>query len=64
MKTKTLSQLGLTAARDVAIAGVALDSRVVEAGFLFAAFAGAQVHGASFIQYALRQGATAILTDP
>ena len=64
MTTKTLSQLGLTAARDVAITGVALDSRVVEAGFLFAAFAGAHVHGASFIQYALRQGAAAVLTDP
>ncbi len=40
-----------------------MDSREVRPGFLFAALPGTKVHGAEFIQYALRQGAGAILTD-
>lgn len=40
-----------------------MDSREVKPGFLFAALPGTTVHGAEFIQYALRQGAGAILTD-
>lgn len=32
-------------------------------GYLFAALPGTRVHGGEFIQYALRQGAAAILTD-
>jgi len=40
-----------------------VDSREVKPGFLFAALPGTTVHGAEFIQYALRQGAGAILTD-
>ncbi len=63
--TKSLSQLALTAqgGRDVQIAGIAVDSREVKEGYLFAALPGSRVHGGEFIQYALRQGATAILTD-
>lgn len=63
---KTLSELGLTAkgGRDVPISGLAVDSREVRADMLFAALPGANVHGAAFIKYALRMGATAILTDP
>ncbi len=62
---KSLSQLGLTAraGRDVAITGLAVDSRAVEPGNLFAALPGTRVHGASFIQYALQMGASAVLTD-
>lgn len=65
MQEKTLSELGLTAlaGRDARITGLAVDSREVKDGFLFAAMPGTRVHGAEFIQYALRMGATAVLTD-
>lgn len=64
-QTRKLSSLGLRAAegRDPDIAGLAVDSRQVRDGFLFAALPGSATHGGAFIQYALRQGATAILTD-
>ncbi|TCS67151.1 UDP-N-acetylmuramoylalanyl-D-glutamate--2,6-diaminopimelate ligase [Primorskyibacter sedentarius] len=63
--TKTLGQLGLTArgGREAHITGLAVDSRQVRDGFLFAALPGTRVHGGEFIQYALRMGAGAILTD-
>ncbi|WP_187428749.1 UDP-N-acetylmuramoyl-L-alanyl-D-glutamate--2,6-diaminopimelate ligase [Roseobacter fucihabitans] len=62
---KTLSSLGLTAkgGRNPEITGLAVDSRDVEDGFLFAAMPGVKIHGGEFIQYALRMGAAAILTD-
>ena len=62
---QTLSQLALTAqgGRDPEITGLAVDSRVVKDGYLFAALPGSRVHGGEFIQYALRQGASGILTD-
>lgn len=61
----SLSSLGLTARGGVnpEITGIAVDSRVVKDGFLFAAMPGSRVHGAEFIQYALRMGAVAVLTD-
>jgi UDP-N-acetylmuramoyl-L-alanyl-D-glutamate--2,6-diaminopimelate ligase len=64
-QTKTLSELGLTAraGRNPAVAGLAVDSREVREGSLFAALPGVKLHGASFIETALRQGAAAILTD-
>ena len=64
-RTQTLGQLGLSAkaGRDVTIRGLAVDSREVRDGYLFAAMPGTRVHGAEFITYALRQGASAILTD-
>ncbi len=64
-QTRTLTQLGLSAlgGRDAQITGIAVDSREVRDGFLFAAMPGPRVHGGEFIQYALRQGAAAILTD-
>ncbi len=60
-----LGQLGLTArgGRDPVITGLAVDSRDVKEGYLFAALPGTRMHGGEFIQYALRMGATAILTD-
>lgn len=63
--TKTLAELGLTArdGRGAAITGLALDSRRVVRGALFAALPGTRVHGAEFIGYALRMGAGAVLTD-
>ncbi len=45
------------------IRGLAVDSRDVEDGYLFAAMPGTRVHGGEFIQYALRMGAAAVLTD-
>ncbi|GHH01304.1 UDP-N-acetylmuramoyl-L-alanyl-D-glutamate--2,6-diaminopimelate ligase [Pseudodonghicola xiamenensis] len=62
---KPLSQLALTArgGRDPLIAGLAVDSREVKEGFLFAALPGTRVHGGSFIEYALGLGAAAVLTD-
>lgn len=62
---KKLSQLGLQArnGRDPDISGLALDSREVRAGFLFAALPGSALHGAEFIGYAQRMGAAAVLTD-
>ena len=65
MGHKKLSELGLAATngRDVTICGLAVDSRAVKEGFLFAALPGTQVHGGAFVQYALRMGAVAILTD-
>ena len=60
-----LSELGLAApeGRDVRVTGLAVDSRDVRDGFLFAALPGSRVHGGEFVQYALRMGAGAILTD-
>ena len=62
---KSLAELGLTAqgGREAQISGLAVDSREVKPGYLFAALPGAQVHGGEFIQYALRMQAAAILTD-
>lgn len=64
-QARSLSQLGLTAngGREARITGLAVDSRAVKDGFLFAAVPGAAVHGGEFIQYALRMGAAAVLTD-
>ncbi|GAB5445583.1 MAG: UDP-N-acetylmuramoyl-L-alanyl-D-glutamate--2,6-diaminopimelate ligase [Gymnodinialimonas sp.] len=65
MAERRLSDLGLTpmSGGDVVVSGLALDSRKVERGTLFAALPGTRVHGGEFIQYALRMGAGAVLTD-
>ncbi|KFI30267.1 UDP-N-acetylmuramoyl-L-alanyl-D-glutamate--2,6-diaminopimelate ligase [Haematobacter massiliensis] len=64
--TKSLSDLGLRArdGRETRITGLSVDSRTVKPGHLFAALAGAKMHGAEFIPYALRMKAGAVLTDP
>ena len=64
-RTVSLSSLGLTArgGANPQITGLAVDSRDVKDGYLFAAMPGSRVHGGEFIQYALRMGAAAILTD-
>jgi UDP-N-acetylmuramoyl-L-alanyl-D-glutamate--2,6-diaminopimelate ligase len=63
--SRKLSALALTArgGRDPSITGLAVDSRDVKPGYLFAALPGSRLHGGEFIQYALRMGAAAILTD-
>jgi UDP-N-acetylmuramoyl-L-alanyl-D-glutamate--2,6-diaminopimelate ligase len=65
VQTQTLGQLGLSAqaGRDARISGITVDSREVKEGNLFAAMPGTRMHGAEFIEYAIRQGAAAILTD-
>lgn len=61
----TLADLGLTAqyGREAVITDLVVDSRAVRHGALFAALPGSRIHGGEFIQYALRMGAAAILTD-
>ena len=61
----SLSSLGLTAQGGASptVTGIAVDSRAVKEGYLFAAMPGSRVHGGEFIQYALRMGASAVLTD-
>ncbi len=63
-RSKSLAALGLAAGGARRVTGLELDSRAVRPGHLFAALPGSRVHGAEFIPYALRMGATAILTDP
>ena len=64
-RTKSLAELGLTAqaGREARITGLSVDSRAVKEGHLFAALPGTKVHGGEYIQYALRMGASAVLTD-
>ncbi|WP_138933580.1 UDP-N-acetylmuramoyl-L-alanyl-D-glutamate--2,6-diaminopimelate ligase [Roseovarius arcticus] len=64
-QARTLAELGLAAkgGAQARITGLAIDSRQVRDGTLFAALPGSRVHGGEFIQYALRMGASAILTD-
>ncbi len=66
MAPKTLVALGLTArgGRDALVSGVAVDSRAVRPGMMFAALPGAKVHGAAFIPAVLAAEAAAVLTDP
>jgi UDP-N-acetylmuramoyl-L-alanyl-D-glutamate--2,6-diaminopimelate ligase len=46
---------------DPVLAGLALDSRKVQPGFLFAALSGSRADGASFVADAVKRGAVAIL---
>ena len=64
-RVTSLAALGLTAqgGREAQITGLSVDSRSVRDGHLFAALPGSRIHGGEFIQYALRMGAGAILTD-
>ena len=50
--------------RDPVLAGLALDSRRVEPGYLFAALSGSKADGARFIADAVTRGAVAILAAP
>ena len=61
-RAKRLSQLlGLAEAPDVWVSGLALDSRAVRSGDLFAALPGTRHDGAAFIDQAIARGATAVL---
>jgi UDP-N-acetylmuramoyl-L-alanyl-D-glutamate--2,6-diaminopimelate ligase len=62
---KSLAELGLTAkgGREATVTGIAVDSRKVRPGVLFAALPGSRAHGAEYTATALGLGAGAILTD-
>ncbi|MFC7703281.1 UDP-N-acetylmuramoyl-L-alanyl-D-glutamate--2,6-diaminopimelate ligase [Plastorhodobacter daqingensis] len=64
-RVKSLAELGLRAqgGQEARITGLAVDSRDVRDGHLFVALPGTRLHGGEFIQYALRMGAAAVLTD-
>ncbi len=66
-RTVSLAELGLTPVAGsgpaLRITGLAVDSRNVRPGFLFAALPGTKVHGAAFAESVLAAGAAAILTD-
>ena len=64
-EVRTLAALGLTVpgASEHQVTGLAVDSREVREGTLFAALPGSNVHGGEFIAQALANGAGAILTD-
>ena len=66
--TKTLNELarfvGIDKSfTDIAFTGVTLNSRTSSAGDLFIALPGAKVHGATFADQAISQGAVAVVTD-
>ncbi len=65
LAAKPLSALGLRARTggDVGVSGLAVDSRQVRPGFLFAALPGVAAHGASYLPAAIERGAAAVLTD-
>lgn len=48
---------------NVSTTGISMNSRAVEPGDLYAAVAGAQHHGADYLDQALAAGAVAVLTD-
>jgi UDP-N-acetylmuramoyl-L-alanyl-D-glutamate--2,6-diaminopimelate ligase len=66
---RTLASLGLdglevvgpAADRDARVAGLAVDSREVRDGHVFFAIPGTRLDGAEFAQYAVRQGAIAVV---
>src|SRR3972149_7014027 len=53
-----------TVLQDTEIRGLAVDSRKVAPGFLFAALPGTRADGRAFIDQAVAQGAVAILAPP
>lgn len=68
----TLGSLGLDRLASVgpaidpatAVTGLAVDSREVKPGFVFVAIKGGTLDGAEFAQYAVRQGAAAVVISP
>src|SRR5580658_1304062 len=52
-----------SAAADLPVTGLEYDSRRVEKGFVFFAFAGARVDGRRFARQAVEQGACALVSE-
>ncbi|PCJ76274.1 MAG: UDP-N-acetylmuramoyl-L-alanyl-D-glutamate--2,6-diaminopimelate ligase [Rhodobacteraceae bacterium] len=65
--SKTIDSLGLeyrlVGELPAEITGISVDSRQTKLGHLFAAMPGSNVHGAEFVKFAVRMGASAVLTD-
>lgn len=57
------SDLSVSELEEISITGISSSTSEIETGDLFCAFAGANVHGASFASDAIKNGAVAILTD-
>ncbi len=53
-----------TAIHDIEISGLAVDSRKVAPGFLFAALPGSRTDGRAYIDQAVSRGAIAVLAPP
>ena len=58
-----VSLQSLTGDREVAISGVAFDSRKVEEGFLFVAIKGLTVDGHDYIEKAIELGASVVVCE-
>ena len=63
--TMSLRDLGLISdqEKNVEITGLSVDSKKIENGFLFIALNGSKKHGAEYTREAIRNGASAVLTD-
>ena len=63
--TVTLADLmqGIADAPDIAISGIASDTRAVDSGYLFLACSGISSHGLDYAQQAIDAGAVAIVYD-
>ncbi|MEL7470676.1 MAG: UDP-N-acetylmuramoyl-L-alanyl-D-glutamate--2,6-diaminopimelate ligase [Pseudomonadota bacterium] len=59
-----LDRAGPDASGDAIVTGIAVDSRQVKDGFVFVAIPGLKLDGAEFAQYAVRQGASAVVITP
>ncbi len=59
-----LPNVGADADPGTRITGIAVDSREVKDGFVFVAIPGTALDGADFIQFAVRQGAAAVVATP
>ena len=60
----TLDHAGPAPDPATVVTGLAVDSREVEPGFVFVAMPGTKLDGAHFAQYAVRQGAAAVICTP
>ena len=60
---KAIQPVQIAGDSNIEIAGINIDSRLVEAGQLFMAMRGTQADGHAYIPAAISKGATAILCD-
>jgi UDP-N-acetylmuramoyl-L-alanyl-D-glutamate--2,6-diaminopimelate ligase len=63
-RTADIATVGGALSHDPVLAGLTLDSRRVQPGYLFAALAGSRADGARFVDEAVERGAVAILAAP
>jgi UDP-N-acetylmuramoyl-L-alanyl-D-glutamate--2,6-diaminopimelate ligase len=63
LKGELLPEVALREATGREVAGLEYDSRRVETGFVFFAFAGSRVDGRGFAQQAMERGAVAVVSD-